>query len=57
MKTPVSLERDIAASAIADDADPSLVPVPFRFRPPFERFARWVVLDARKLPAAQPAAQ
>lgn len=52
---PVS--RDDAARAVADHSDPNAVPVPVRLRLPFERAARWVVLDARKLPAAQLAAQ
>lgn len=57
--TPKSakLDRDECARALADDADPAVVPMPVRVRLPFERAARWVVLDARKLRGSKPAAQ
>lgn len=47
------LDRDQVAHAVADDRDSAVVPLPVRARLPFERASRWMVLDARKLPAAR----
>lgn len=45
------LSRIDLAAAVADDADPTAVPLPVHMRLPYERVSRWVVIDARRLPA------